>query len=204
MPKFDLKKLKNNPLDVKKDVEAVEKNRIDTDKETVKAAAPVKKETVKKAPAKPVKKDIKAPVKKPATTQVKKTSPKADPAPIKNETVKKGGKEPTKVVTLSLPVEQRTYLKVACIDGDTHIHSLINDMIEKKQKQYEKRGLDVSAPLDPDAISLKKGRKHGTNPKAMVVRLTESQHKWIKRAALLEGLNVSQFMEMVIDEYRGK
>ena len=211
MAKFDLKNLKNKPLDVKSDVEKVEKNRIDVEKETPKVSIPVKKapaqakkETEKKTPVKTVKKEVKTTATKPVTKQVKEAPAKEAAEQVKKETLTKTGKEPTKVVTLSLPVELRTYLKVTCIDEDTHIHSLINDMIEKKQKQYESRGVDVSAPLDPDAINLKKGRKHGSNPKAMVVRLTESQHKWIKRAALLEGLNVSQFMEMVIDEYREK
>lgn len=195
MAKFDLKKLKQNHVDIQKDIDSIEKNR------TV--------ETI--APKKELKTDVKTtekftPIKKTDTTEKNTAKSELVKSPKKQKAEKitvskKDIINDLKVASITLPTEVKNYLKIAPKINGTTITQFIQDIIEEEQINYRKKNIDVTKGPDYSNMPDIKSRRKGEKPVIIPIKISESSLSWLKMAAMYEGMNVSLYMEALIRKH---
>ena len=192
--KFNLKTLKTKPTDIQKDIANTEKNRVVEAKPlTTTPKIENKEETDEKHTIQTIKRD---------NTKEKdaaETSIKEKKKPPKEKRPSEDGKT-IKVISITLPVDVKNYLRIRPRLLDMTILQFFHDVIEQKQNEYDRQGIDISGTPDYSNIITTKKRSRGENPVIIPIKIEQEQLTWLKRAALFKGMNISQYAEVLLRE----
>ena len=191
MAKFDLKNIKASSVQIQKDIDNTEKNRPATEASSFmnKGEKPIKagKITAREPVESSLNNSLKA----------EQSSIPIKPTDEKTEKITSSG---TKTVSITLPQEIKNYLRYQPRLIGTSISGFLSELIQKEQKAFDEKGIDLNKAPDFSKIPEAKTRQKGVKPVIVPVKMQVEQWQWLRRASIYSGLNVSQMVERLIRE----